>query len=342
MKIKRLVYLGYYFKNMDFGKLSRFTDHVQQIKQLSKVMLWTQMLHDSLAYNLSPMEYFLFGFYEKSASEKEKWAGTGTMYEYQRIMNPVESRYILDDKRAFGKVYRDFILHQTHPLSDLEGCTALVEHLLANASGKVVLKVSNGKCGRNMEITKADQFTARTLPAYMRQKGYDLAEEYVEQHNELNRLSPSAVNTVRVITQINAQGHVDILGCRQRISVDSPVDNMAAGNLAAAIDEATGVIIGKAYYSDITRAPVDKHPITGVQIIGFQIPFWPAIIKLVKEAAALDTCNRSIGWDVVVTGRGPGLIEGNHDWCKLVWQLPVQTGLKPVLDRYLCEYRQIG
>ena len=31
---------------------------------------------------------------------------------------------------------------------------------------------------------------------------------------------------------------------------------------------------------------------------------------------------------------GPELIEGNHDWCKLLWQLPVNKGLKHVLEKY--------
>jgi len=39
----------------------------------------------------------------------------------------------------------------------------------------------------------------------------------------------------------------------------------------------------------------------------------------------------------VVTENGPGLIEGNHDWCKLVWQLPVGEGLKHLLDEFLGE-----
>ncbi len=52
---------------------------------------------------------------------------------------------------------------------------------------------------------------------------------------------------------------------------------------------------------------------------------------MVKEASELHPQNRSIGWDIVITPDGPGLIEGNHDWCKLVWQLPVGRGLKTLL-----------
>jgi hypothetical protein len=43
----------------------------------------------------------------------------------------------------------------------------------------------------------------------------------------------------------------------------------------------------------------------------------------------------------VVTEQGPGLIEGNHDWCKLVWQLPVNKGLKPILENHLAEYKKL-
>ena len=49
---------------------------------------------------------------------------------------------------------------------------------------------------------------------------------------------------------------------------------------------------------------------------------------------------RSIGWDIVITENGPGFIEGNHDWCKLLWQLPVNTGMKSVLESYKNDYVQ--
>jgi hypothetical protein len=161
---------------------------------------------------------------------------------------------------------------------------------------------------------------------------YGLVEEFIVQHPELTRISPSAVNTVRIFTQINKQNKVEILGCRLRISVNSPVDNMAAGNLAAPIDEKTGQVNGPAVYSDITKEEQEYHPVTKVRITGFQVPFWEETLELVKKAAKLHQQNRSIGWDVVITERGPGLIEGNHDWCKLLWQLPVKKGLKAKLS----------
>jgi hypothetical protein len=73
--------------------------------------------------------------------------------------------------------------------------------------------------------------------------------------------------------------------------------------------------------------------------VGFQVPFWPELIDMAKKAALHVPENRSIGWDIAVTENGPELIEGNHDWCKLVWQLPVKKGMKSVLEGYLSDHK---
>jgi hypothetical protein len=123
-----------------------------------------------------------------------------------------------------------------------------------------------------------------------------------------------------------------------RVSVNKHVDNLASGNIAAAIDIDTGRVIGPGIYSDITKHDVLIHPVSGIDILGFEIPIWEECLKMVKSAALHRSENRSIGWDVVITEKGPELLEGNHNWCKILWQLPVNKGLKHVLVRYLEEY----
>jgi len=110
---------------------------------------------------------------------------------------------------------------------------------------------------------------------------------------------------------------------------------MAAGNLAAPIDISTGKVSGSGVYSDITKSDESVHPVTGVSIVGFQIPFWSEACQMARDAALFDTRNRSVGWDIAITENGPELIEGNHNWCKLLWQLPVKKGLKSELEKYL-------
>jgi hypothetical protein len=338
MKLKRFLYLGYYFKNLDWKKFRSFFNHVRETKKISSFALFTDIIGSSLRYNISLLEYFQFGFYEMGAEERRTYAGTGCMYEYQLIMNPKSSRGCLDNKVEFFENYGAFIHHITAGIESLKRDEKLQETLLRNPSGKIVLKYSRGQCGWQVRIFDADFFRDKDLVAFMEKEGFDLAEEFLVQHSALMALSPSAVNTVRVITQLNSRNEVEILGARLRISENSPVDNMAAGNFAAPIDIETGVVNGPGVYSDITRKDVSVHPITGIPVVGFQVPYWSEILDMMQKAARQVPENRSIGWDIAVTEKGPELIEGNHDWCKLVWQLPVKKGLKPVLDRHLSEH----
>ncbi len=339
--MRRIVYLAYYLRKLDRKKFLKFLNYVHTTKGTSKFYLIVDILFSSLRYNISLLEYFQFRSYEIPGSERKLWAGTGYMYEYQRIMNPPGKRNILDDKTLFYRSYREFMKHLVADINDIENFPALEEKLLSNPSCKLVFKVYNGKCGQQVAILNVTEMKDRGLQSYMKSNGFDIVEEYIEQHPLLMKLSPSAVNTVRIFTQLNSLGEVVILGSRLRISVNSPVDNMAAGNIAAPIDDSTGVLTGPAVYSDITRNDEDIHPITGTRVEGFKVPFWPETIALAKSAAARHPQNRSIGWDIAVTENGPDLIEGNHDWCKLVWQLPVRKGLKPILEMHAKEYKPL-
>ena len=332
-KLKRTLYLGYYLKQLDRVKFNLFMEYAIKRTGKSGTAILSDILSSVYRYNISILEYFQFRFFELDNKERNQWAGTGYMYEYQLGMNPPEKRDILDDKTLFYKHYSDFFVHSVADREDLKK-HEIAQKILTNPSGKIVFKQSDGKCGAQVEIRNVSEFNPKEIAGFMDENSYDLVEEFIEQHPHINLLSPSAVNTVRIFTQLDENDDVQILGCRLRISVNSPVDNMAAGNMAAPIDVETGALNGPAVYSDITKPACSVHPVTDVKIEGFQVPFWDDILDMVKRAAQLHPQNRSIGWDVVVTERGPGLIEGNHDWCKLLWQLPAQKGLKPMLERY--------
>ncbi len=328
----RLFYFIYYLKVLDWKKLNHFQSYLKSEKEISISIInqWFLILYNSLKYKISILEYYQFRFFEKNHDEKLKWAGTGFMYEYQKIMNPIDKRDILDDKRKFFNSYREFFVNKVFTLKDLENNTSLSNEVLK--FNKIVFKQSDGKCGTSVKIIKSEAIEPQELVNFMKLNQFDMVESFIEQHEEMNRLSPSAVNTVRIFTELSEDNKVKILGCRQRISINSHIDNMAAGNIAAPIDEKTGIICGPGVYSDITLEPEKVHPITKVEIVGFQIPFWEECINLAINAAKKHPQNKSIGWDIVVTPSGPGLIEGNHDWCKLVWQLPVNQGLKHLLS----------
>jgi len=331
--LRRMAYFVYYLRRLDKAKFSLFMDHLQKTRGWSRPEQWARILRDSMRYNISILEYYQFRFFNLSSEEKAKWAGTGTMYEFQYRANPPEKREVLENKCDFHDAYQQFFRHAIYTLKGLEAQPDLARHVLSSHA-RLVFKPAKGNCGVGIAFVDAASLTADDLVSFMARNGYDLVEEAIQQHPDLMVLSPTGVNTVRIFTALDDKDRCHILGCRLRISVNSEVDNMAAGNLAAPVDEKTGRVTGPGVYSDITRTPEATHPITGNGIDGFQIPFWPEVLVLAREASLLHRQNRSIGWDIVITPEGPGLIEGNHDWCKLVWQLPVGRGLKPMLEAY--------
>ena len=332
--LKRILYLGYYLKELDRKKFKLFLVKVKQETGKSTPVIFTDIISSSLKYNISILEYFQFHFYKLTKEEREKYAGTGYMYEYQLKMNPKTYRSVLENKLEFLHIYKNFIHHSYASLTDLEKDPSVAEKILKNKSGKVVLKNSFGQCGNGIEVVNSSELNIGLLVGRLKKNGNDFVEEFVVQHTALMQLSPSGLNTVRIVTQVNEHGGVDLLAARLRITINSAVDNLAAGNIAAPINLTTGVVEGPGVYSDITKPDEFLHPVTKIPIVGFEVPHWKETIAMIRQAALTNTNNRSIGWDVAITDNGPELIEGNHDWCKLLWQLPVHQGLKADVEKY--------
>lgn len=331
----RTVYLAYYLRQMDWPKFHKFLRYARQKEGRSSINLWVDAIGSVYKYNIGLIDYFYFRFFEKTNAERERWVGTGYKYEYDLIMNPTNERHILQNKLHFFQAFSPFIKHGMCTIEDLEQNNEAAQKVLKNSSGKIAIKDALGQCGWNVEIVKVEDMTREELFLYMKKKGFNMVEEFIVQHRELNRLSSSGLNTVRLITQLNSAGEVEFIGPTLRITVNSPVDNMAMGNIAAPIDIATGKVIGPGTYQDITKESVEVHPVSKINLIGFQLPYWPEVLALCKEAALYNSKNKSIGWDVAITDNGPSLLEGNHNWCKLLWQLPIGSGLKKELNKHL-------
>jgi hypothetical protein len=132
------------------------------------------------------------------------------------------------------------------------------------------------------------------------------------------------------VTCRTPQGTLDILPPVIRMPVgDAIADNIAQGGLAAPIDSATGVICGAAVRKDkrfgVSRCA--RHPTTGVVFDGFQLPFWPEVLKLAQRAHEAFPSIRFIGWDIAILDQGPVLLEGDALWDSDLTVLPHQIGM---------------
>ena len=59
---------------------------------------------------------------------------------------------------------------------------------------------------------------------------------------------------------------------------------------------------------------VGAHPDTGVRFAGKVIPEWDRICDVVCEAATMAPGLRALGWDVVLSDKGPRIVEVNAEW----------------------------
>ena len=137
----------------------------------------------------------------------------------------------------------------------------------------------------------------------------------------MDRLNPSSVNTVRVLT---FKG--EIIACALRIgNNNSIVDNLNSGGLCAHLDKNTGIIDSPCINKKLEK--FSFHPDTHVQLVGVQVPNWDKVLETVKSAAKIIPQVQYVGWDIAVTETGTALIEGNHDPGHSTVQMVSQTGL---------------
>src|SRR5690606_14000230 len=169
-------------------------------------------------------------FFNKTEEERKEYAGTGFMYEYQLKMNPIHYRKILSDKVEFFKHFNQSIGREWYILSEFSQNRNYIIALLQR-SKKIVLKDSKGQAGKEVEVINSMDY--ESLISYMNQRKFDLIEEFVYQHYKLQKLAPRGLNTIRIITQINKNKEVDIIGTILRLSIDSNTDNLSVGNAAA-------------------------------------------------------------------------------------------------------------
>lgn len=160
--------------------------------------------------------------------------------------------------------------------------------------------------------------------------GKFIVQTAVRNCDEIKKLQPRSVNTLRIVTVENLKTReIELLSPGGlRIGGGGDVDNWAAGGLFVGIDE-YGKLLKWGYYKPGKRDPLktDRQPQTGVVFEGYQVPHYTEATELVKRAHLAVHGVVTIGWDVAITPEGPVLIEGNDDWEITLMQM-VAGGLR--------------
>ncbi len=195
---------------------------------------------------------------------------------------------------------------------------------LLQEGSRYVYKVVDGECADGVMCVEVkdgvvivdDQtFSKGSFAERLAGKRY-LVQHVIEQHPTINRFGTKSVNTIRIITIKGKSGKVSVFSAFLRLAVskDSFVDNRAVGGLGVGINLENGTLMKYGFPHDAFGIKLDEHPLSHIRFEGYQLPLWQETIDLVTTAHQQFYEIQSIGWDVVLTDRGPVLLEGNDDW----------------------------
>lgn len=130
-----------------------------------------------------------------------------------------------------------------------------------------------------------------------------IIESRIVQHAEMQELSPLGLADVRVI-MCDDRPVMSMTRVPTRQSEGRA--NLHQGALGVAIDIATGTTTNARFLG----MPVDRHPDSGIALVGRTLPFWPDVIELAHRAAHAVPL-KYLGVDISISPNGPQLLEIN-------------------------------
>ncbi|HEY0665752.1 MAG TPA: sugar-transfer associated ATP-grasp domain-containing protein [Gallionella sp.] len=128
-------------------------------------------------------------------------------------------------------------------------------------------------------------------------------ESRIVQHPVMAELSPLGLADVRVI-MCDDEPVMSMTRIPTRQSEGKA--NLHQGALGVAIDIATGMTTNGRFLGQ----PIDKHPDSGIPLVGRTMPYWPEIIALARKAARAVPL-KYLGVDISIAPDGPLLLEIN-------------------------------
>lgn len=326
--IKRLCTMNY--KSM-FDRI----DVVKSKCNKSKFLIFCDMVWCGIRYGAGYVDYDVIGFYKLNKKQRKTMLTRGINNKFVRKLNEKEYWHLFNNKNEFNEMFKEYLKRDfIYPISEKKEET----NLFLKKHDVFFAKPNDGQCGKNIEKISINDWNGdyEKLYAYLKENKLELLEEPVIQCEEMNKLNPSSVNTIRMVSVMNERGDVTIIATFSRIGNGKCVDNFNSGGMTAKIDVETGIIVENAVNKE--GKVFENHPITGTKIEGFQIPYWNEAKEMVKEAAKLSRHIRYIGWDVGMSINGPVLIEGNqfpgHDIYQVAEKIGENDiGILPIFEK---------
>lgn len=291
-----------------------------------RAVVIADMLASSVRYETGFQDYFDWDFDLLSRRERETFMTHPKSNHLAQKLNLPEYRHIFSDKAEFNRRFGEFLGREW---MDIRASTGDELREFVQRHGRIMVKVTDSLGGIGIqkheasEISDFDRFRTDLL-----ENRQFLVEEFITQHPEMTSLSPTSVNTLRLITYFDGSD-VKILARVLKIGNGGDVDNFSHGGMYTMLDE-DGVARYAAFDGD--GATFAVHPLSGTPIVGFAVPNYDLVLELIDKLGRAVPEIPYVGWDLAVTPDGACVIEGNYNTG--VFQLKpsvsgIRTGLLP-------------
>ncbi len=318
---------------MDYGAMLDTARKIHKRCGKNTLFIVADMIACGFQYQAGYMDYLVFEFYNLTARQRRTYITRGQNNRYVRLLNPQENWHLLEDKVEFLKRFDGF---HGRDWIDLRETSHGAFETFCESHPKLVAKPLDGTCGRGIEFIEiSDRSKIAGLYDMLMQGGQYLVEEMIVQHPDISRIYPLSVNTLRLVTIKNGN-MVHLVFSSMRIGNGKRVDNLNSGGMAVLVDMEAGEI--SAPGADKEGNVYERHPMTGVELVGIRIPMYREAVSLVKKAAMKIPELGYIAWDVAVSEKGPLIIEANHFPGHDIYQFqvhlgPDRLGLVPRFDK---------
>ncbi len=333
--------IQYLFRVISGSKLKTLWSVVDQVHERSgknKVGIFLDVVSCALFHGAGYHDYLIFGYETIPRKKRRTYLTRIRNKKLIDMVNDPSLYPIFDEKSKFDKRFASYLKREFLTVEDM---TQEALEKFAADKEYLFVKPNEGESGKGIERLKVADFQdIAELYRYIKDpaKRFGVVEQELKQHPDMLRLYPNSVNSLRMATIIGDDGKPHCLYITCKMGNNGKfVDNMENDGLACPVDPKTGKICGVAHTSALIN--YDKHPYTGVELVGYQLPYIPEAIRMVKQAAMEEPRMRYLGWDVAITPDGPAIIEGNnypgYDFSQLPEHTPDRIGTLAVIRRYV-------
>lgn len=303
-----------------------------------KWLYWIDYFMNFFILGASLYDYFAYGFYKKRLNGRAEFMTWRKHSWIQKKFNDPTKIMLMRDKEKFNSLFKNYLLRESLELqkTNKEQFVAFFEKY-----HEIFVKDAYGLCGKKIGVFKDSEVEPVHLYEELKQDTSTkyLIENCMHQHEDIARLHPWSINTIRIVTLYNKTTDDCRIVCAiQRMgNRKHRVDNFHYEGLCAVVDIDTGIITTVGY--DKNGTEYVRHPLTDVVIPGFKEPNWSACKDFACMVARMVPEIGYIGWDIVPQQDGTfALIEGNDNADHDVQQVG-EKGIWPKYKKLIKEFQ---